>query len=206
MSAPVIALGDHQSILSAARVIADSGLVVAPTETRYGILARVDSEVAVQRLFDLKGRKVQNPTAVFVAARSHIGRLALVTPIAQELSEAFLPGPLTLVLESRVDWAAPLVVDGKIGIRLSSSELIQQLVEAVESPLTATSANLTGEPDRETVADIQKDFGERIDLYIDGGSLTGPVSTVVECVGQSYRILRAGAISIEQIEQIAGRA
>ncbi len=206
MSAPVVALGDHQSILSAARVVADGGLVVAPTETRYGILARVESEVAIQRLFDLKGRKVQNPTAVFVAAKSQIGRLALVTPIAQELSETFLPGPLTLVLESRVDWHAPLVVDGKIGIRLSSSALIQQLVEAVESPLTATSANLTGEPDRETIADIQKDFGERIDLYIDGGRLTGPVSTVVECIGQSYRILRAGAISIEEIEQIAGRA
>lgn len=186
-------------------MIADGGLVVAPTETRYGLLVRGDNDAAVDRLFELKGRQFTSPTALFVANKSDIARLGYVTPIAQDLIDEYLPGPLTLVLAARVDWRAPRVVDGKIGIRYSSSHLIGQLVEAVEAPLTATSANLSGHPNRETIHDIQTDFGERVDLYIDGGSLTGPVSTVVECVDSSYRILRAGAIPIEEIERIAGR-
>ena len=205
MTTPVLPLADKQSILLAARVIADGGIVVAPTETRYGLLARGDNEAAVQKLFDLKGRQFSSPTALFVSAKSEIGRLGLVTPIAHDLINQFLPGPLTLVLSSHVDWSAPRVVDGKIGMRLSSSSLIQQIVEAVEAPLTATSANLSSHPDRETIADIQSDFGERVDLYVDGGRLAGPVSTVVECIESSYRILRVGAIPVEEIERIAGR-
>lgn len=205
MATTVLSLGDPQSVLRAARVIADGGLVVAPTETRYGLLVRGDNDAAVERLFELKGRQIKIPTALFVNSRSEIGRLGLVTPIAQDLSDEFLPGPLTLVLASHVNWPAPRVVDGKIGIRLSSSTLIQHLVDAVEAPLTATSANLSGHPNRETIHDIHSDFGDRVDLYIDGGPLTGPVSTVVECIEDSYRILRAGAIPIEEIERIAGR-
>lgn len=205
MPTPVLSLDDAQSILQAARVIADGGVVVAPTETRYGLLVRGDNETAVQRLFELKGRQFSSPTALFVAAKSDIARLGIVTPIAQDLIEEFLPGPLTVVLASRVNWSAPRVVDGKIGIRLSSSNLIHQLVDAVEASLTATSANLSGHPNRETIHDIHSDFGDRVDLYIDGGPLTGPVSTVVECIESSYRILRAGAIPIEEIERIAGR-
>jgi L-threonylcarbamoyladenylate synthase len=205
MTASVLSLSDSQSILQAARVLADGGIVVAPTETRYGLLVRGDNNLAVQKLFEIKGRQFSSPTALFVSGKQEISRLGIVTPIVQDLMNEFLPGPLTLVLTSRIDWPAPRVVDGKIGIRLSSSPLIRQLVEAVEAPLTATSANLSGQPDRETIHDIQSDFGSQVDLYIDGGRLSGPVSTVVECTNSSYRILRVGAIPIEEIERITGR-
>ena len=198
-------VADPQTILVAALILAEGGVVVAPTETRYGILVRADVESAVQRLFEIKGRTTTNPIAIFVESAEAIERLGLVTPIAQELIAEFLPGPLTLVLSATVPWGAPRVVNGKIGIRWSSSVFIHQLVTAVGVPLTATSANLSGQPDRESVAKVVADFGDVADLYVDGGILSGPVSTVVECVGDSFRVLRIGAISRERIEQIAER-
>lgn len=199
------AVGDEKALPDAIDILARGGVVVVPTETRYGILVKADIESAVNRLFELKGRNTTNPTAIFVGDAATIGRLGMVTPVAEGLIESCLPGPLTLVLKARVDWGAPRVVNGMIGFRWSSSELIQRLVTEVGSPLTATSANLSGLPDHESISDIIADFGDGVDLYLDGGMLTGPVSTVVECAENSYRILRDGAIGRQKIAEIAGR-
>lgn len=205
MKARVLKLSDRSTVLEAARTIADSGVVVAPTETRYGILVRADNDHAVQSLFEIKGRSQSNPTALFVGRVSDIARLGVVTPTAQELADTLLPGPLTLVLMARTNWGAPRVVNGKIGFRVSSSEFVSELIDAIESPITATSANLSGQPEREAISEIMADFGDRIDLYVDGGRLTGPVSTVVECIEEKWKILREGAIPADRIAEIASR-
>lgn len=205
MSQKALSVADPLTLEKASRVLADGGVVVAPTETRYGILVRADVESAVQRLFEIKGRNTTNPTAIFVQSIATIERLGLMTPIARKLIAEFLPGPLTLVLDAKIPWGAPRVVNGKIGIRWSSSVFIHQLVTAVGAPLTATSANLSGQPDRESVAGIMVDFGSAVDVYIDGGLMSGPVSTVVECSGDNFLILRHGAIPREQIALIAER-
>lgn len=205
MAYQILSMTDPVTVETAARMLADGGVVVAPTETRYGILVRADLEPAVQRLFEIKGRNTTNPTAIFVDSIATIERLGLVTPVARKLIAEFLPGPLTLVLDAKIPWTAPRVVDGKIGIRWSSSVFIHHVVTAVGAPLTATSANLSGQPDRESVNEIMADFSSAVDLYIDGGLLSGPVSTVVDCTGNSVRILREGAIPGEQIALIGER-
>ncbi|MBI5266449.1 MAG: threonylcarbamoyl-AMP synthase [candidate division Zixibacteria bacterium] len=190
-----------ESLDRAVSVLESDGLVVAPTETRYGLLASAISATAVARLFEVKGRAHNMPTALFVRGIDDMERYGSVTPSARRLIARFLPGPLTLVLTAVVDWGAPRVVDGKIGFRWSSSPFIASLLDRTAGPLTATSANRSGRPDPESIEEIAAIFGEGIDLYIDGGALTGPTSTVVECVGESVRILREGAISAAEIEE-----
>lgn len=206
MTRPVLSVADRDTINRAIQALIDGGIVVAPTETRYGLLVRADLASSVDRLFDLKGRIASNPTAIFVADRRDIDTLGWVTPAAERLMSELLPGPLTLVLEARTDWGPPRVVNGKVGIRWSSSEFIRQLVVGVGSSLTATSANISRQPERTTIEEIVADFGDAIDLYIDGGRLVGPVSTVVECVGDDLCILREGAVSSDRVNEIVMRA
>lgn len=185
---------DLTAIARAADVLHSGLLVVAPTETRYGLLARADSDVSIQKVFVAKGRKPLQPTALFVRGESDLDEYGEMTPSATVLAQQFLPGPMTLVLRSRNSWGPPRVVDGLIGLRWSSSPVIAELIRLVEFPVTATSANLSGSPERETIDQIREALGSHASLYLEAGRLNRPVSTVVKCVGDDVTILRAGAI------------
>ena len=196
------AVPDVGIVAKAAVVLKDGGLVVAPTETRYGLLARADQPSAVSRLYSIKGRPVKLPTAIFVRDQRDISSYAVFNPAAKRLAERFLPGPLTLVLKATRDLGEPLVVDGKIGIRLSSAPFIIALLKEVSFPVTATSANLSGTEDLDTVDEIARAFGGKVDLYIDVGVLDNTVSTVVDVSQEQAVILREGAIAADDIQQI----
>lgn len=192
-------LPDRAIVAEAARVLMNGGLVVAPTETRYGLLALAERDDAIARVFEAKGRPANLPTALFVRSSDEIEQLGVLNRNARLLAEAYLPGPMTLVLEARTNWSPPLVLEGKVGLRWSASPLIGQLLAEVTGPLTATSANRSGSGDLETIAEIAEVFGSSVDLYLDAGTLTGVVSTVVDCTLEPPRILRHGAIAESRI-------
>ncbi len=173
--------------------------MVAPTETRYGLLTRGDSREALERLYSAKGRPQFMPTAIFARNHDEIERFGEMTDISRRLVERFLPGPLTLVMRATGKWEPQVVMNERIGIRWSPSKVITGLLAMTDCPLTATSANLSGTPDAETVQEIASALGESVNLYLDGGPLKGITSTVVECSGERPVILREGAISREQI-------
>ena len=185
----------------AAAALSAGQLVVAPTETQYGLLAVGSDPAAVERLLQVKGRRTGQPISVFLSSPDDISRYAQLTPEAERLTRAFLPGPLTLVLESRVDWGAPLVVDGKIGLRVSPLPLILQLVRLVGAPLTATSANRAGLAGSDTIDAVLAQLGRAVALYLDGGPLTGPVSSVVVCDRRGMTVLREGAIATSALHR-----
>ena len=184
----------------AAAILNDGGIVVAPTETKYGLLTRADSEETVKRLFEIKGRSTQQATAIFVGSVPLIVHYAELNPIAQRLAALFLPGPLTLVLKGLPGLIAGVTQDGKVGVRISSNPVIQGLLERVEFPLTATSANLSGSHDAELSEAVREDFQDKVELCLLAGKLTGQVSTVVDCSGSNAEILREGAIRKSEIE------
>lgn len=186
----------------AAQALMAGDLVVAPTETRYGLLARADRPEVLARLYRVKNRALSRPTALLIRKPSEALELARFGPYAAALAGRYLPGPVTLVLEATVDWPPPIVVDGKIGLRCSLSAVIDALLKNVEAPITATSANISGRGERDCVQDIADDFGDEIALYLDGGPLTGPPSTVVDCTGAQPRVLREGAVSGDEIAQL----
>ncbi|MFH1373160.1 MAG: L-threonylcarbamoyladenylate synthase [bacterium] len=174
-------------------------LVVAPTETQYGLLGRADRPEVVTRVYRVKGRPVEQPMAIFVDSLGMAAEYAEVNPPAQVLAARFLPGPLTLVLNRQPDWISPLAASGRVGIRISSAPVVRQIMARTNFPLTATSANCSGSPALTTIDRIRSGLTGGVDMFLDGGVLDGLASTVVDCSSGSPRILRPGAIGSDEI-------
>jgi len=193
---------EKQILEHAAAVLTAGGLIVAPTETRYGLMGRADRQEVLEKLYEVKQRSLDCPTALLIREFGEAERYGRVNRAATALAERFLPGPLTLVLAATCDWPPPRVVDGKIGLRWSSAPVVRALLALVEAPVTATSANISGRPEHDRVQEIVDDFEDRVALYLDSGPLTGPVSTVVDCSEDQPRVLREGAVALEEITRI----
>jgi L-threonylcarbamoyladenylate synthase len=195
---------NKRAISRAVSALCDGLLVVAPTETRYGLLARADNPHALELMMAAKQRPVSMPVAVFVPSVHRIPQLAVLSKQGKLLADKFLPGPMTLVLEDRSKLPPPCVQKKKIGIRVTSSKIISEIIEQLAFPVTATSANLSGETDADTIDDIVIAFRDSVALYLDGGRLANPASTVVDCTVEPAAILREGAISCSAIDTALG--
>jgi len=191
-------------ICRAGGILRDSGLVVCPTETTYGLLVRADDPISLGRLIEAKGRPSNMATSIFVRSREHLISLANLTKNWEILVDKFLPGPLTLVLRDRSRLPEPVVVNHKIGIRWSSHPLIAGLAADLTFPVTATSANTSGMGGENDPERIREVFGARIDLMVDAGLSGTAVSTVIDCSETVPVILREGTISRSEIEAAIG--
>lgn len=189
------AAAEKSAVALAFKALNNGELVVAPTETQYGILARVDKLSALENLFVLKHRDKSKPLSIFVKSISQLKNYAVVSPAAELIAGKFLPGPLTMVLKSKRDLGELITKDGKTGFRHSSHSLIQKILEQVDVPVTATSANFSGSDVDGSALSIKEKFGNEIAVYLDGGLLNNPASTVIEVIGDKISFLREGAIS-----------
>jgi L-threonylcarbamoyladenylate synthase len=179
----------------AAAALRRGEIVAFPTESSWGLGVDACSATALERLFALKDREPGKPPPLLVDGRAMVERLvARVPPRAAELMDRFWPGALTLVLPARAELPAPLVLDGGVGVRHSPHSLATALVTAFGSPVTATSANLSGHPAAMTAAEVRAAFGDRV-FVLDGDAGGAAPSTVVR-VGDdgTLTVLRRGAI------------
>jgi len=177
------------------------GLIVAyPTETVYGLAVDPFNEEALRALFHLKGRAFTEPISVIIGEPSMLASIVEeVTPLAGRLIEEFWPGPLTLVLKASRDFPALLTgrTEGEptIGVRLPGSEIARRLSMEFGGPITATSANPSGEKSPVELSDVIEYFDGQLDIAIEGGTLTGALgSSVVDATGEKIAIIRAGEI------------
>jgi L-threonylcarbamoyladenylate synthase len=190
------------AIAAAVAALRDGHIVVYPTETFYGLAADPFSSLAMERLFAVKGREAAKTVALIAPDAASAFALASAVPAsARKLAAHFWPGPLTLVLPARAGLHDSLVgPDGGVGVRVSPHPIALALAAAFGHPLTATSANLAGEPPASTLSAARAAFGDRVSLYLDGGELTAAApSTVIACDHAGWRVIRAGAISTDQI-------
>jgi L-threonylcarbamoyladenylate synthase len=197
------------ALATAARTLADGGLVAFPTETVYGLGADATNAFAIARLYQAKGRPAFNPLI------SHVGDLAAARAIgrfdatALLLAEAFWPGPLTLVLPKTPGCSvAELATAGleTIAIRVPSHPVARAILRAFGRPVVAPSANLSGHVSPTTAAHVQSDLQGRIDLIVDGGPVeVGVESTILGCFDEPM-LLRPGGLPRENIERALGRA
>ena len=180
------------------------GLVVAvPTDTVYGLAAALEHPEAVATLFRLKRRPTSVALPVLVGERHAISSLGVEWPErAVRLSDEFWPGALTIVVAVDARLASSVGGSGSIGFRLPREEVLLRILHEC-GPLAVSSANEHGEPPCQSVEQVLKTLGanEFLAAVLDGGVCNGEVSTVVEIAPDSWRILRAGAISSEEIER-----
>lgn len=189
-------------LAAAGELLRAGGLVAFPTETVYGLGAHALDAAAVRRVFEAKGRPVDNPLIVHLAGPERLGELAAeVTPLAARLAEVFWPGPLTLVLDAR--GAVPRVTTGgldTVAVRVPDHPVALALLEEAEVPVAAPSANRSGRPSPTTPGHVLADLGGRIDAVVDGGStVIGVESTVVDARGTTPVVLREGAVTREAL-------
>ena len=176
------------SIDMAILVLQRDGLVVYPTETVYGLGADALSEDAVMRVYEAKNRPVGKPISVAVSDMEMLAAVAVVDDVARAFIERFLPGPVTVILPAKSCLPAVLTGGtGLIGVRWPDNELAIAIIARLDSPITATSANMSDDipPTRPDEVSVPHDH------LVDGGELSGTPSTVVDLT--TRRILRKGA-------------
>jgi L-threonylcarbamoyladenylate synthase len=176
-----------------------------PTETFYGLGVDPFNAKAVERLFLLKGRSFKDPIPIVAGDREMVERLVETVPLAAEtLIQRYWPGPLTIVFKARAEVPELLTArTGKIGVRISSSQVVKKLLASLKSPLTSTSANPSGEPPALEPGEVLKYFEGRLDLLIDGVRLTAKKpSTVVDVTGERLVVLREGAVPAKDFSDL----
>ncbi len=192
-------------IKKAAEILRQDGLVAFPTETVYGLGARL-SETAIRRIFAAKGRPFDNPLIVHIAEPNQLNRLSSDMPsFANALMAAFWPGPLTLVLKRSN--AVPAIVSAglpSIAVRMPNHPIALSLLQEFGEPIAAPSANRSGRPSPTCIQHVQAELGKQVDFILDGGPCTvGLESTVISLIDNPC-ILRPGAIGIDVIQSVIG--
>lgn len=202
------------ALAQAARAIKEGHLVVFPTETVYGLGADALNQSAIAKIYEVKGRPQDHPLIVHIGHWQAIGDWAEEIPdFAIDLARAFWPGPMTLILK-RSDIARDFVTGGQetVGVRVPNQTLALQLLSEFAKiggkGIAAPSANRFGQVSPTTANAVLEEIGiflDSEDLILDGGPCEiGLESTIIDCTGTQPKILRPGAITIEEIENATG--
>lgn len=192
MLATVGVESDKSIIKNAAKVLSRCGLIVYPTDTLYGIGADATRKECVDKVFKLKQRCKDVSISVLVSDFEMLGEYARLDERQWRLVRKLLPGKVSVVLDSTGRLAPNLSSSGSIAFRIPFHPLCTSIVKAFGKPITTTSANISGRVVSATVGPIAKQFGDKVELYIDAGKLPLGPSTVVD-LRKKPKILREGA-------------
>ncbi len=198
---------NDQAIQQAVQLLNASEVVAIPTETVYGLGAVGTDSKAVKKIFEIKGRPSDNPLIAHVHKDYDITKLVYIDQeYVFKLIKAFTPGPLTMVFRSKGVVCKEAVAGGEtLAIRFPAHKGCQKLLKALDKPVVAPSANLSKHTSPVTAMHVYNDLNGKLSMILDGGKCTGGIeSTVLDCTEKVPRILRAGLITKEMIENIVG--
>lgn len=198
--------GDEReaAIEAAAQAVQQGLLVVLPTDTVYGIGADAFDHLAVQALLDAKGRGRDMPPPVLISSATTLDALATgIPPYVAALTEAFWPGPLTLVCNQQTSLTWDLGdTRGTVAVRMPDHEVALALLERT-GPMAVSSANLSGLPAATGAAEAEGMLGGAVSVVLDGGpSPRGAASTILDVRGDRPRLLRRGALSVAALDEV----
>ncbi len=196
---------DMSPVEIAVAALRRGGIVAFPTDTYYGLGANVFDDDAVERILEAKGRAPSAPLPVLLADAADVEKVCLDPPPELEsLAEAFWPGPLTVVVPA-LQGVAHGVTAGKgtVGVRVPDHEIPRSISRQLDSPVTGTSANLSGNGPHKTGEAVKDELGDHVDYVVPGDCGThAAASTVVDLCGNSPVVLRDGAISLADLKQV----
>ncbi len=197
-----LGLFEEEKLQEVVQVLKKGGVVVYPTDTFYGLGANAYLAEVVKKIYILKARDPAKPVSLVVSDLSMAREMAVAIPsIFEILAHQFWPGPLTIVLKAAphipVELQSP---EGSVGIRWPDLPWLRALVERAGFPLTATSANLTGEKEISDPEEVLRTFSGKVDLIVDGGKCPGLLpSTVIDLTQPRPMILREGAVPVSEL-------
>jgi L-threonylcarbamoyladenylate synthase len=194
----------EEAVEAASLAVQRGDLVVLPTDTVYGIGADAFDPAAVRGLLAAKGRGREMPPPVLVSAVTTLDALATRVPgYARALVEAFWPGPLTVVCHQQTSLQWDLGdTRGTVAVRMPDHEVAREILERT-GPLAVSSANRTGMPAATDADQAEEMLGDSVAVIVDAGeSPGGQASTIIDCTGTEGRVLRRGALSLEQLNVV----
>ena len=199
----ILSIDDPEAIPTAKRIIENHGTIAFPTDTIYGVAADAFSLTGIQKIYHAKERPAEKALPVLIGVFS---QLKALTPVISErvrrITEAFWPGPLTVIVPKNPDLPPDLSPYPTVGVRMPDLAFTLALLQET-GPLATTSANLSGGPNPTTARDVLEQLGGRIDLILDGGPTPGPqASTVIDATQPEIKILREGPISYADIQNL----
>ena len=189
-----------------AQLLARDFVAAIPTDTSYGIAADGLSEVAVRKVFEVKRRPLEKPISIFLSSVDEVRRYCVIDDLA-ERALGLLPGRVTLLMKARDPSSFPKGIigpHGTIGVRISPHYFPTLLAAKLGRPITATSANISGEPPIYDPREIRARLFD-IDVLVDAGILPRvPVSTIIDLTVRPPEIVRQGPVSKEEVESVLG--
>jgi L-threonylcarbamoyladenylate synthase len=193
----------RDALQEAAKWIRNGGLVALPTDTFYGLSADPFRAAAVLRVFAVKGRMADRALPLIAADAEQIAaRLGPLPPSGRRLAEKFWPGPLTLLMTAPAALARDVTGGtGRVGVRVPAHGIARAICREAGGPITATSANQSGQPATADPDEVERTLGADVDLLIDAGTTPGGApSTIVDVTVPVPRLVRAGAVPWEDIQ------
>lgn len=208
METHIAAVNSIKAYEQAATLLQDGQLVAFPTETVYGLGAIATNAKAVAAIFEAKGRPSDNPLIVHIGTKQAVEQYCTnVSTLAKQCMASFWPGPLTLVMQAKPNMLATNVTAGlsTVGVRMPDHPVALQLLQTVNAPVAAPSANRSGKPSPTRASHVYDDLVGRIPLILDGGRTgIGLESTVLDVTQHPPVILRPGGVTKEMLEQVIG--
>lgn len=187
-----------------AQILKDDGVISVPTDTVYGVCARINSEKAYNNLVAVKNRPNTKLFPIMCANKEQIEKIAIINEKIRKLIEVLMPGPITLILNKRTE-ISNYINNGAttIAVRMATSKVLENLIQKIGSPIFMTSANQSGENVCTNLDEIEK-VCPTLDGMLEGNVSFNQASTIVDCTSNQIKILRNGPISLEKILEIIG--
>ena len=191
-------------ISQAVEVLKNGGILIYPTETAYGVGVDATNQRAVNRVLDYKSRQAGKPLSVAVCDQKMAKQYIQVNQTTQSIYKNFLPGPITVISRGKQKVAKGVESEqGTLGIRIPDYGLMLEIIKKFGRPITATSANLSGEKTPYSIDDILENISDKrramVDLILDAGQLPKrPTSTVVDATMEDYQVVRRGAVELQE--------
>lgn len=185
-----------------ADILKNDGVISVPTDTVYGLCARISTQKAHDKLVKVKNRPEEKAFPIMCADEQQIKSIAIVEERTEKIIQTFMPGPITLILKKNSD-LPEYVTNGKetIAIRMATSKELESLIIKIKSPIFMTSANQSGNPECTNLDDIER-VCPLLDGMLEGNVFFKEASTIVDCSSEEIKILRTGPISMEQIIKV----
>ena len=186
-------------------------LIIYPTDTVYGLGAIISNEQSINNVYQAKSRSFSSPLIALLSSVDKVDEVAKVTEkereLLQKLGGAFWPGALTVILKAREHIPSIMISGGDtIGVRIPNLDLSIKIIELAGGVLATTSANISGEATPRSYDELSDEIKNNVDILVDGGECKlGEASTIIDLTKDVPKILRKGAIDIDEIRKIIGK-
>lgn len=185
-----------------AKILKKDGIISVPTDTVYGLCARINSKNALEKLLKIKNRPKEKNFAIMCKNKEQIEEIVKVNSKIEKIIKKLMPGPITLVLEKQENVLEHINLKIKtIAIRMATSKELFEIIDELGEPVFMTSANKSGEKVANSIEEISRIF-PNLDGILEGNVFFGKSSTILDCTNDELKIIREGPISLEEIKDI----